>query len=209
MSDVLLGVLALLVGLLLVFAGAVTLRFVIAVWGAFVGFSLGAGIVSYFWDSGFLAHASGWLVGFGLAILFGMFAYLYYAVAVVIATVSLGFAIGTALMAAIGVEWNWLVVLVAALLGAVLGVLAVVSRLPHVLLIVVSAFGGSAAVVSGIMLLTGVVHTSEFTNALVTRDVVHEWFWYVIYLALAFVGIFSQTRSAARWDDAAWESRHA
>jgi len=48
------------------------------------------------------------LVGLlAVAILFGLIAYLYYEVAVVLAMAAIGFALGTGLMVALGVRWSW------------------------------------------------------------------------------------------------------
>jgi len=46
MQDVILGTLAILVGLMFCLRGNVAMRLIIPIWGAFVGFALGAGIVS-------------------------------------------------------------------------------------------------------------------------------------------------------------------
>mgnify|MGYP006199470863 CR=1 FL=1 len=117
MGDVVLGILAVLIGLLFCFRGYLAMRLVIPVWGAFAGFMLGAGLVASFADEGFLASALGWLVGAGVAVLFALLAYLYYEVSVLLAMAAIGFAIGTSVMVALGVTWSWLIVLVGVLLA--------------------------------------------------------------------------------------------
>lgn len=204
MTDLIIGILAIGVGLLLCFFGAYAMRFVIAVWGAFVGFTLGAGLIASFWDDGFLAHASGWLVGLLFAVVFSALAYLYYWVAVLLATAAFGFAVGAALMGALGVSWNWVIILVAVLASIALGVAAIVTDLPHLLLIVLSTLAGASTTVTGLMLLTGAVDAADFTDPDVTTNVPHDWWWYVIYVALVFSGLVAQSRR--RWDDTAWRS---
>ena len=67
MSDILLGIFALLAGLVFCFRGYMAMRVVIPIWGAFTGFMLGAGLVANLGNEGFLVSALGWVVGAVLA----------------------------------------------------------------------------------------------------------------------------------------------
>jgi len=195
MGDVVLGILAVLIGLLFCFRGYLAMRLVIPVWGAFAGFMLGAGLVASFADEGFLASALGWLVGAGIAVLFALLAYLYYEVSVLVAMAAIGFAIGTSVMVALGVTWSWLIVLVGVALGAVLALIAVVADLPMALLTVLTALGGASVTVAGVMLLFGVVSVGDFDSAATTQTLDDQWWWYVLYLGLAVAGMIAQLRS--------------
>jgi hypothetical protein len=198
------GLVAVLVGLLFCFAGSVALRFTLALWGALVGFSLGAGLVEHFWSSGLLSSALSWVVGAVFALVFSAFAYLYYWVAVMLAAVSAGLTLGAGLMSALGIEWNWLIALSALAVGVVVGFIAIAFDLPHFFLIALSALAGSATAVAGIMLMVGALEISDFDNTLVTATR-FEWFWYAGYLVLAFIGMGAQSRRAERWAKEAWE----
>ena len=68
MSSIVIGILAVAIGLLFCLRGVVAMRIVIAVWGAFVGLNLGAGIVSALSGDGFLSTALGWIVGILVAV---------------------------------------------------------------------------------------------------------------------------------------------
>ena len=83
MNDIVVGLIAVLTGAVFCFRGYLAMRIIIPLWGAFAGFMLGAGIVAT--DAGFLATALGWIVGLAVALLFGLLAYLYDEVAVVLA----------------------------------------------------------------------------------------------------------------------------
>ena len=63
MDDILIGIFALIVGLVFCFSGYFAMRVVIPIWGAFAGFMFGAGLVDNFTDEGFLASVLGWVVG--------------------------------------------------------------------------------------------------------------------------------------------------
>lgn len=195
MNDIVLGLLALVAGLLFCFRGHLLLRVIIPIWGAFVGFTLGAGIVAAATDEGFLSTALAWFVGFGLAVLFAGIAYLYYAVAVVIAMASIGFSLGASLMVALGVSWTWLIVLAGLAVGVLLAALAIIADMPSVVLVVLSALAGASAATFGLMLLAGTLESDDLTVGEVTRNVDDGWWWYAIYVVLAVIGVVLQARS--------------
>lgn len=198
MGDIVLGIFAILAGLLFCFWGYYAMRVVIPIWGAFTGFMTGAGLVASFTDEGFLASVLGWIVGVVLGLIFGLLAYLYYEVAVLIAMSAIGFAVGTSIMVALGVTWDWLIVLVGVAVGLLLALIAIIGDLPMALLAVLTALGGASAVVTGIMLLFGVVSTDDFDSAATTETIQDDWWWYAIYLGLAIAGIIAQVRSTTR-----------
>jgi len=196
MRDVAFGLLAIAAGMLFCFSGFVAFRVVIPLWGAFVGFALGAGIVATGGD-GFLRTSLSWLVGLAVALVFALLAYLFYEVAVVLATASIGIALGTTLMVALGVDWTWAIAVAAVAAGILLAVLAITVNLPLVLLIVLSAFGGASAITTGLMLLFGTIDTADFDHDRVTAKAGDHRWWYVVYLVLAVAGLVVQTRAAS------------
>jgi hypothetical protein len=198
-ADIAFGVFLVVVGAAFCFQGYLTLRLLIPIWGALAGFSVGAGIVAAVNDERFLATALGWVVGLVVAVVFALVAYLYYAVSVVIAMGAIGFLLGTSAMYAFDVRWQWLIVTVGILAGAVLALLAVAADLPMVLLVVLSALGGASAIVGGAMLLTGALDTDQFTSDEVIDVVDHDWWWTALYVVLAVAGIVVQTRATDRW----------
>ena len=208
-ADIAFGVLLLLVGAAFCFQGYLALRLLIPIWGALVGFSVGAGLVAAVNDERFLATALGWIVGLVVAVVFALLAYLYDAVSVVLAMGAIGFLLGTSVMDAFDVQWEWLVVLVGIAAGVLLAVLAVVADLPMVLLVVLDALGGASAMVGALMLLTGAVDTDEFTSDEVIASADRDWWWTALYVVLAVAGIVVQVRATDRWRMSmrrAWEA---
>lgn len=191
----LLGVFALAVGALFCFRGYLTMRVVIPIWGAFAGFFLGAGAVAGLGGDTFLSTALGWIVGLVVAVLFGLLAYLYYEISVVLAMTAIGFTIGTSVVVALGVTWSWVIVLVGVVTGALLAVAAIVGNLPMVLLTVLTALAGSAVVVAGTMLIAGTITNEDLTRAATTERLSDNPWWYVTYLVLGVIGIVVQLRS--------------
>lgn len=195
MEDVVVGIVAIVVGALFCFRGYLAMRFIIPVWGAFAGFGLGAGLVASFDDDGFLRSLAAWLVGIAVGMVFAVVAYLYYEVSVLIAMASIGFTIGAAAMVALDVSWSWVVILVGVLAGALLAFVAIAADLPTVLLVVLSAMAGAVAIVAGLMLVFGQLETGDFTSSAFTERVEDDWWWYVIYVVLAVAGLVGQTRT--------------
>ncbi|HXV96019.1 MAG TPA: DUF4203 domain-containing protein [Gaiellaceae bacterium] len=210
MEDVIFALLVILAGGLFCFFGYLAFRVIIPIWGAVVGFSLGAGLIAAATDEGFLRTGLAWVVAIGLAVLFALLAYLFYWVAVILAMGSIGFTLGASVMGALGVDWNWLVVLVGVLAGTVLAVLAIASDFPMILLVLLSALAGASAVTAGLMVLTGAIETEDFTDEAVTAQAGDDWWWYLVYGVLAVAGIVYQARAMERMRGSmreSWEAR--
>ena len=194
MADIVLGLFAIIAGGVMLFAGQFVLRIVLPIWGFFAGFAFGAGLFAGLADERFLGTVLGWVTGLVFALIFAVFAYLYYAVAVVLAMAAFGFAIGSGLVVALGIDWNWVVVLVGVVVGAALGLVAVIGNLPMVALAVFSSLAGAVSVVAGLMLMVGSIDSADFTRGTFTDAVQDGWVWDLLLLVLAVVGIVVQTR---------------
>lgn len=194
MADILLGILAIVAGGAMLFAGQFVLRLVLPIWGFFAGFAFGAGLFAELADESFLGTALGWVSGFVFAVIFALLAYLYYAVAVILAMAAFGYAIGAGLVVALGIDWSWVAVLVGVAIGALFGLLAVVGNMPMVVLAVASSLAGAISVVAGLMLLLGTLNSADFTEGGFSSAVDAGWGWYVLLLVLAVIGFIVQTR---------------
>lgn len=211
MTDIVVGILAVAAGLMLCFVGYWTLRLLLSVWGGVVGFGVGSALGTWINDNSYLATALGWIVGFVLALLFAALAYLYYAVAIVVSFGSMGFTLGAAVTAATGVSWDWVIVGIGVVSGLVLALLAIVARLPLMLLILLSSFGGATITVIGFMLLTGALDTADFDTATVTETIDERWWWSLALIAIAAVGFVAQFQRVRAvdsirqgWDYSGW-----
>ena len=194
MADIILGLFAILAGGAMLFAGQFVLRFALPIWGFFAGFAFGAGLFAEMADERFLGTVLGWVTGLIFALIFAVFSYLYYAVAVIVAMAAFGFAIGSGLVVALGIDWNWVAVLVGLAFGAVLGLVSVVGNMPMIVLAVVSSLAGAVSVVAGVMLLMGSLDAGDFQAGTFIDAVRDSWGWYALLLALVLIGIVAQTR---------------
>lgn len=197
MADILLGLLAIIAGFAMLLAGQFVLRLVIPVWGFLAGFAFGAGLVAELADERFLGTVLGWMLGLVFAVVFALLAYLYYYIAVVLAMGAFGFAIGSGLVVALGVDWNWVAVLVGTAVGVVVGLVAIFGDMPMIVLVFLSAVAGAVAVVGGLMLLVGSLNSADFTRGDFTSTVENGWAWSLLLLVLAIIGIAVQARQRA------------
>jgi hypothetical protein len=197
MVDILFGLLAIGAGAAMLFAGQFVLRLVLPIWGFFVGFAFGAGLVAEFADEHFLGTALGWVLGFVFALIFAIFAYLYFYVAVVIAMAAFGFTIGSGLVVALGIDWSWVAVLVGLVVGAVIGLASVLANMPMIVLVVLGSLAGAVGVVGGLMLVVGSLNSADFTRGDFTDKVSASWGWYLLFLVLFVFGIVVQMRQRA------------
>jgi hypothetical protein len=197
MADILFGLLAIIAGAAMLLAGQFVLRLMLPIWGFFVGFAFGAGLVSDLADERFLGTVLGWILGFAFALVFAIFAYLYYYVAVVLVMAAFGFALGSGLVVALGIDWSWVAVLVGLAVGAVIGLASVLTNMPMIVLVVLSSLAGAVGVVGGLMLLVGSLNSADFSRGDFTDTVSDSVGWYLLFLVLACAGVFIQARQRA------------
>ncbi|MFM2079229.1 MAG: hypothetical protein RJA49_3119 [Actinomycetota bacterium] len=203
MKDVLVGCFAILVGALFCFRGWLAMRIVIPIWGAFAGFLFGAGLIQAWFGDGFLRTPLSWLVGLVLAMVFFFLAYLYYEVCVILAMGFIGFTLAVGVLTAVGVTWNWVLVLVGLAVGIALGVLAIRTNLPMGVLVVFSALAGATIITGGVMLIANRVNVDDFAHGSTTKDVLHGHpVWFILYAALVVAGVIAQIAFAGKVHEA-------
>lgn len=195
MDTIVVGIVAVVIGALLCFRGYVTMRLIISLFGAFVGFLLGAGLVSGITASPFGQLAISWLVGFVGAVIFGVLAYLSYQLAVIIGMAGIGFTIGTSLMAAAGVSSGFATIGVGVAAGVLLAILAITTNLPAVILVVLTALAGASVTTTGVMMIAGAVGFGQLTGEGVADPTATGWGWLALYAVLVILGVVAQFRA--------------
>ncbi len=120
-------------------AGQFVLRIMIPVWGFFAGFAFGAGIVADLAGDRFLGTLLGWALGLVFALVFAVLAYLYYNVAIVDRDGCGRLAIGSGIVIALGISWNWVAVLVGLAVGILVGLVSVFANIPMIMLVCIGS----------------------------------------------------------------------
>lgn len=195
MSDIVVGLVAVVAGALLCFAGRIAARVILSVWGAFVGLALGGAAVTLATGAPPLSTILGWVVGILVAIVLAGLAYGFYALAVVIALGTIGYGLGAALALALGAPPT-AVHVVAITAAVILAIAALLTDLPGALLVFLTSSSGAGAIVAGLLLILGVMTASEF-SAVDLQGAIRQqsWWWMALYVGLTIAGIVVQSRS--------------
>lgn len=147
------GLIGLLFGTALAFAGYRLFIFLLPVWGFFFGLALGAQTIQALFGDAFLATITSWVVGFVVALIFAVLSYAFYLFAVAIIGGSLGYALAVGLLTAIGLQMGFLVWLIGIIAGVALAIVTIVFNVQKWVIIAATAILGSATVFGTILLM--------------------------------------------------------
>lgn len=164
METLLVAALAIVVGLVVAGYGTRLFYFLLPLWGLLTGFVLGADLVANLLGEGLLASVLGWVAGGVLGLVFAAVAGLWFYGSVLILGIGLGVSVGSGLVAAIGISSGLLTLLGGVAVGAVVGVLVILTDAPTLLVAAVTGYAGATWLATGAMLLLGRVHLTDLHN---------------------------------------------
>jgi hypothetical protein len=198
---------ALILGLVICFAGYRLFLLLLPIWGFFFGFALGVQSLQLLFGVGFLATVTSWVVGFVVGALFAVLSYLFYAFAVAMIAGSLGYALGAGFMGLIGVDWNWLVWLVGIALAIVVIIVTFYFNLQKYVIIAATAIGGAGMIVGTLMFgYIGMTLAKFFENPI--RFALNDSpLWTIFFLVMAGLGIAAQIISTRAFEVEAYDNR--
>ena len=194
MTSTTIGVVAALIGLSLVLRGYATIRAIISLFGALVGFVVGAAVVAQVTHA-VLFQSQASLIGGAIgAVVFGLLAFFVYKVAMIGGLAAIGFTLGTSLVVALHID-NSVATLVAGIIAAIaLGIAAWRLDLPGLILVVLTVFTGASVTTLGTMLALGKVGPTSLEQASITAVFADGWGWYALYIGLVALGFVTQWR---------------
>jgi hypothetical protein len=189
-------VLAAAIGAAFAFYGLKLFVILLPLWGFLVGLMAGASWGAQFLNESFLGTVTSWGIGIVLGLVLAALSYFWYYGAVILLGASVGYTLGAGLMAAIGLD-GFLSVVVGLIVAAVVGFGVLVLAVPAFLVVFLSAIGGAAAVVNGVLILLGRVALEDvdfgLTQGLYKEGVIAIVAWIVI----AVVAMWWQLRDLA------------
>jgi hypothetical protein len=180
------------VGLLAAFYGFRIFQLLLPLWGFVAGFVVGANVVVAILGTGFMRDVLGIVVGIVVGILFAGLAFLWWWVGVVFVIAAMGYALGYAILPALGIDIGLVNLLVGLAVAVAFAIVAVVLRLPRMIIVAITALWGAAAAVGGVLLLLGQVELEDLGYGGVDAALSESLLWTVVWLALAIVGIVVQ-----------------
>jgi len=188
------GLVAAMIGLSLVLRGYATIRAIISLFGALVGFVIGSAVVAQVTHTTLFQSQASLIGGAIGAVVCGLLAFFVYKVAMIGGLAAIGFTLGTSAMVALHVD-NRSASLVAGIIGAlVLAVVAWRLDLPGLVLVILTVFTGASVTIFGTLVALGRVSPASLGQAQITAVVGDGWGWYALYVGLVILGLVAQWR---------------
>jgi hypothetical protein len=186
-----------LLGVAFCFAGYRFFLVMLPIWGFFGGFWIGAYTVSLILGGGFLATTTGLVVGFVVGIIGAVLSYLFYLVGVAIIAASFGGALGSGVMGALGFDPGLIMAIVTIVSGLIAAGLTLLLNLQKYVIIILTAVAGAVLIVLAGMLVFGQVSIADLqTGGNFIQPIFQgSWFWGVVWLVLAIAGAILQIRA--------------
>ena len=191
-QTVFVAILALMLGLVVCFAGFRLFVILLPIWAFFAGFLATAQSIAQLFGGGFLATLSGWVFGFVVGLFFALASYFFYYAAIVLLAATVGYEIGAGVMATLSINSGFLQFIVGLALAVVFTVGVIVLGIPKVFIVVLTALGGAAMVLAGVLLAIGRIPLTALGRGLVGAFVHDSWFWALAYIAIVALGIVVQ-----------------
>lgn len=194
------GLVALIIGSLFCFAGYRLFRIITAIWGFLIGFLIGTQVIPSLLGGDFANTALAWIAGVLLGLILAMLAYALYAAAVTILGASIGYILGTGLMAGLGLgNQETLVVVVGLILAGLFAILILALDLVRLLIVANTALSGAGALIVGILLLLGPLPLNFLNNGLLGTFIKDSPGWLLLWLLFAVIGGVVQLQSTRNY----------
>ncbi|GMQ79106.1 MAG: hypothetical protein BMS9Abin02_1662 [Anaerolineae bacterium] len=187
------GLIALLFGLAVVFSGYRLFLVLLPIWGFFVGFFLGVQTIQWILSEALLATVTSWVVGFIVGAIFAILSYLFYFIAVGIISFSLGYGATFAVLEWIGMDFGFLLWLIAVVIGIVVALAVYYFNIQKYAIIVATAVGGAGLIIYTLLALGGMGPIELMVDPVKTA--LDESFWWLLFfIVVAGLGIIGQIR---------------
>lgn len=197
MTETVIGVLAILIGLIACLAGYAVFRIVLPILGFLVGMGLGAQLAATIFDQPYLDTPLSWILAIVVGLVVATIAFAWWYISVALTIAGLGYAIGYG--AGIGLGLTVTTAVVAGVAVAVIFALAaIILRVPIGVVIVVTAFWGSSALIGGVLILMNRIEPRQLRNGTVDVVIAESALLLAIWVAIGILGVLVQWFTTAR-----------
>jgi hypothetical protein len=198
--DILLGLLAIVVGLGLCFAGYRVFLILLPIWGLVAGFWVGSAGMQALFGEGFLATVTSWVVGIVVGLIFAVLSYLFWYVSIAVLGASVGASVGSGILSAIGIDSSFVLAIAALVVAVVFAAAVFLLNIPKWLVIAYTALAGAVVAIAGVLLLFNQFEVEQLGPGAAIAIVQESWFWLFVWAALAAVGLAAQILSTAGFE---------
>ena len=197
-EGILIGLVAILVGAGWAFYGLRFFTIILPIWALFFGFVTGVQWGQDVFGQGFLGTVTSWIIGGALALVLAALSYFWYYFAVTLAVGALGYTLGVGFMDFLGIDASILGIIVGLIVGAVFAIGTFLLGVPAVLIVLVSAISGAAAMVNGALILLGRIKVEDLDSGLLSGLLTDSLIGVVAWGVIAVVAAFYQLRGVER-----------
>lgn len=190
--NILLGIILLVFGLFVTFAGLRVFFAALPIIGFFVGFFAGTIGMQALFGEGFLSTAVSWIVGIVLGLIFAVISYLWWYVGALLSAGAFGASLGTGLLSLIGIDIG-VITFIFGVVGFVLFFAgALLLNLPVYIVIVNTAFVGAILAIAGVLLVFNQIVVEELSTGAAIAIVGESFIWVLAWIVLSVAGIVAQ-----------------
>jgi hypothetical protein len=192
------GLIGLLFGTALTFAGYRLFIYLLPIFGFFFGLALGAQTMQALFGVGFLATITSWVVGFFVGAIFAVLSYAFYIVAVAIIGGAFGYMVAVGLLTAIGLQMGFLVWIIGIIAAVAMAFVTIRFNLQKWVIIIATSIMGAETIFGTIILMF-----NPFAQVLanpVKAFLSTSTFLTILFVIVAVLGIFIQFSTTKEWE---------
>ena len=198
LESIVIGLLAIGIGLAWAFYGLKLFTILLPLWAFFFGLIAGAQWgQDVFGQSGIFTTVLSWGIGLVFGVVLAAIAFFWYYAAIVILGGAVGYALGIGFFEWLGLGTGFIAIVIALIVGAIFAVGTFVLGVPVVLVMVFSAFSGAAAVVNGVLIFLGQIKLDTLDTGIFGSLLTNGVVGIVAFLVLGAVALYWQIRDVA------------
>ncbi len=199
--QLVIALLAVVLGAMFCFGGWRFFLLILPFWGLFVGFNVGTEATRALFGDGTFATLTSWAVGFVLALVFAVLAYLYWYAAIAVLGGTVGYILGASAWGLIGNEQGVVAFVIGVAVGVIFAIGTLVLNVPKWLVVGLTSIGGAATIVAGWFILTGQIPTDDITWNAIGQVISGSFIWLIVWAALVVMGFLAQMVAPALGPD--------
>jgi hypothetical protein len=210
LEGIIIGLLAIGIGLAWAFYGLKVFTILLPIWAFFFGLVAGAQWGADLFGQGFFASVLSWGIGIVFGLVLAAIAFFWYYAAIVLLGGALGYSLGVGFFEYFfNISPGLIIILIGLVVGATFAVATFLLGVPVILVMVFSAFSGAAAVVNGVLVLTGQIKLETLDGglfgSLLHQGVVGTIAWIVVGVAALYYQMRDVGESITSIDRSAYQ----
>jgi len=200
--NLLRGIVLIVIGAAFCFAGFRFFLILLPLWGFLVGFNVGTDALEALFGYGALATVLSWVVGLIAGVGFALFSYFFWWGAIAILAGGLGYAVAGSVIGFFGLDQFGFLAFVAGIgLGVIFAAATLMLNVPKYLVIFLTAFGGAAVIIGGLLVMFGQIDPSRLHWVTIGSFINSSLIWLFFFFLFGGAGAGQQLKGPQIWSD--------